>query len=482
MVTTTTVKTAAAVGYFRVSGSGQAGERHVSLEVQEAACNDYCRAHGLTLMATFTDVASGRKDDRAQYRAMLAYTVEHGIDNIIVLYLDRFGRNPREILRRYWQLQESGVTVQSVREDLQEELMLLIRAGIAGQESKRTAERVSMSLLKAASKGTLVNKLPFGYVKVRDQHGQRVEQVPEEAEVVREAVELAIGNRGYKSIADALNARGHRTKNGKFWATQTVKLLLTNPAIAGHFVFRGATETVEHRDVYPAIVTAEEWDRLQERLTFRRENVRGKAATSDYLLSGLLRCGHCGGAMAGSSKGPGKHGYYLCANRKMSAHRCTEAVSHRKDALESAVLEYLGQYSVPNAVRQLLEAQGQEKDTKAESELVRTNKRLAELQQAFLNDLDRVDRGILNEPEYMTRQEVRREEQEGLQSRTAELEATVAAQRDMEDQVAVVPVKVRSFLEAYRDMDMRQNKAHLQAIIRAAHLFNDGRIVLEFRA
>ena len=46
--------------------------------------------------ATFTDIATGRRDDRAQYRAMLAYIVEHGIGNVVVLYLDRFGRNPSE--------------------------------------------------------------------------------------------------------------------------------------------------------------------------------------------------------------------------------------------------------------------------------------------------------------------------------------------------------------------------------------------------
>ena len=49
---------------------------------------------------------------------MLAYIDEHGIGNVVVLFLDRFGRNPMEILRRYWDLQERGITVQSVNEDL----------------------------------------------------------------------------------------------------------------------------------------------------------------------------------------------------------------------------------------------------------------------------------------------------------------------------------------------------------------------------
>lgn len=50
---------------------------------------------------------------------------------------------------------------------------------------------------------------------------------------------------------------------------------------------------------FPAILSDSEWQRLQERLTIRRELARGRTHSSDYLLSGILRCGHCGGPMAG---------------------------------------------------------------------------------------------------------------------------------------------------------------------------------------
>ena len=131
---------------------------------------------------------------------------------------------------------------------------------------------------------------------------------------------------------------------------------------------------------------------------------------------------------------------------------------------------------------ELLEAQGQETDNRDDAELTRATARLGELEQGFLNDLDRVDRGILTEPEFLKRQQVRRQEQEELQPRKAELEASVAAQKDMESQAAAVPVKVRSFLEDFRDMEVPQAKAFLQSIVKAAHVFKDGRIELEFRS
>ena len=145
-------------------------------------------------------------------------------------------------------------------------------------------------------------------------------------------------------------------------------------------------------------------------------------------------------------------------------------------------MEHLGQYSDPEAVMGLLEQQGQETDVRDEAELARVTARLAELEQGFLNDVERLDRGILSEPEYIKRRDARREEQEGLQPRKDELEASVAAQRDIASQAAAVPVKVRSFLEDFRDMELPQAKAVLQSIIKAAHVFKDGRIELEFRS
>ena len=71
MTTITRVKSSAAVGYFRVSTMHQAGERHVSLDVQAASFNDYCRVHHFEHLATFTDIASGRKDDLAPRRPLL---------------------------------------------------------------------------------------------------------------------------------------------------------------------------------------------------------------------------------------------------------------------------------------------------------------------------------------------------------------------------------------------------------------------------
>ena len=482
---TVAVQTTTAVGYFRVSSPGQAGERHVSLEAQATQFDSYCLAHDLEPIATFTDVVSGKRDDRKEYHRMLDYVASHGVGNVVVLFLDRFGRNPQEMLTRYWALKDQGIKVQSMREDLSEEsgLMLLLRAGIAGLESKRTGERVRLALREAASRGKYVSKLPLGYRKIKDSAGVRIEQEPREAEAVRLAYELATNrNMGYRTMAQELNRQGYRTKQGAIFSSQTVKVVLTNPAMIGHQVFWGKTkEPIVNENAYPAILSTEEWDKLQTLFEVRRGGRhRSTAATSNYLLTGILRCGNCGGAMAGYKKSE-DYRYYRCSWYAKARDFCADAKSHRQKSLEDAVLEHLSQYSDPEMVMELLNAQGQETDNRGEAELTKVNTRLAELERGFLNDLDRVDRDIMTEAEYLKRQEVRRREQEELQSRKAELEASVAAQKDMEAQAAAVPVKVRSFMEDFRDMEVPQAKAILQGIIKAAHVFKDGRIELEFR-
>ena len=493
MSTATAVKSPAAVGYFRISTMNQAGERHVSLETQEASFRAYCTTNGLTPIATFTDVQSGRRDDRTQYQAMLRYIVEHDVGHVVVLFLDRFGRNPREILRRYWELEEQGITVESANEDLKEELLLLVRAGIAGAESRRTSERVKAASFNAAAKGRHMSRPPFGYRQVKDGDAVRWEQVPQEAEAIRLAYRLSVEeNKGYIAIANELNRLGYRGKaafGSKPFSPGTLVFILKNPNLRGALAY-GRTqkagtqaEVVTVEGVFPAIFSMEEWERLQERLAIRSEHRRGRTHISSFLLGGISRCGHCGGALVGTSRmrGEKREAEYYCRNHKSATAICHYNNGHAAHRLEAAVLDFLGQYSDPARVRELLAASDVKADKRQEQELSKVAARLGELEQAFLNDLDRVDRHVLNEAEYTKRQEVRRTEQATLEARKVELQAAVQEQRNREVQAKAVPVKVRSFLEDFQGMEVTRAKAILQTILKAAHVWKDGRIELEFR-
>ena len=135
------------VGYIRVSSERQAREDRSSLGTQEARIRATVSNRDGILVKLFCDVESGRRDDRPEYQKMLKYVLEEDVDIVLVQYLDRFGRNPKEILSRIWALDEYGVSVEATDQNIKDdELMLMVHAGVAGQESKRTSERVRANM------------------------------------------------------------------------------------------------------------------------------------------------------------------------------------------------------------------------------------------------------------------------------------------------------------------------------------------------
>ena len=124
----------------------------------------------------------------------------------------------------------------------------------------------------------------------------------------------------------------------------------------------------------------------------------------------------------------------------------------------------------------------EQKDTKQrQAELGRVSKRLRALESALLNDLDRLDRGVIQEQEFALRNEARRDGTGDLQARESELSEWIERTKNSQDHVERLPNTVGSFLDDMQKMDIRWQKAQLQTILKAAHVYRDGKVELEFR-
>jgi len=493
----TSLKTKRAVDYIRVSDPHQTGERHSSLETQENSYIDYCKRNHLFPVATFTDVVSGRRDDRKEYLRMVEFVKNGGADVVVVKWLDRFGRNPREILRRYWELEDHGISVVATDENISEELILLVKAGVAGAESRRNSERVRANMGTSVSKGIHVGRPPYGLRSIKDYKGSTVtinwELDPTEAPIVREMCRLALEkNMGYKAIADKLTDEGYHARGGRPFAAYTIERILNNPALIGTLVYgrkprkdNPKMSIIEKFDFFPAILSREEWRRLRERQSIRSESARGRAHSSEYLLSGIAKCGYCRGPMGGkaghSYKGKQYRNYY-CSRATKSRGLCSFYNGHSAAQLESAILKYLGEFSDPIKVRQYLATTTKRDIEKLEVELKGLEKRLTELDAQFLNRLDDLlKRKILSEQEFAKANETARSQQADLEARRAELLDQIKKDKASEALVEKVPLEIKTFEEAFHSLDPRQQKTRLQTILKAAYVYKDGRIELEFR-
>ena len=492
MTTATATAARRAFGYARVSSQAQATENNVSLTLQQGEIASYCEARGMTLAYTYVDVASGRRDDRSAYQDMIAALGRGEAEAVVVLFLDRFGRRPPETLQRIWRLQEIGVTVESCREDLSEEIMLLIRSWTAGQESRRTGERVRDALRRVSEQGTHVGPRPYGLRKRPVIEGDEVraqwEIDPTEGPVVRRMFEMIVReNKSPGSIADTLNAEGVRTRHGRPWQRATIRGILTNPALRGALAY--GTKQKKHSPVrpptivegaYPPILSPEEWDDLQARLVIRQTISRGRVHTSAYMLSGIAKCATCGGPLNGKESRRGQRSYF-CSRHAKAVVMCPSPNYHPAAKLEAAILDHLAAYADPDAARALLEADDVDRRQIAAADLKGVRRKLARVKASFDKLVNMAGRGILSDEEFKDAADPIRAERATLEGQERDLLAAAEAQDESAAAARRIPELVASFQEAFDRLTVQEKKARLQTIIERATVYPDRRIVIDFR-
>ncbi|MEX2659701.1 MAG: recombinase family protein [Acidimicrobiales bacterium] len=165
---------------------------------------------------------------------------------------------------------------------------------LAEREADETAERVQRAMRSNAARGRPHGRRLFGYTRIYDEAtGLLAGQVPhpEEAPVVRRIFDDYLGGRGVRTVAAALNADGITTGTGARWNDAQVRRVLVNPAYVARRVHRGAVVGAGN---WPALVDEERFERVQARLVAQRTSLTRQTSTA-RLLSGVGRCGVCGG-------------------------------------------------------------------------------------------------------------------------------------------------------------------------------------------
>ena len=315
--------------YARVSSERQ--DVDLSVAARMRALRDYAKANGYSVAREYADEAeSGRIADQPQFRQMLD---EGGRANspyqvILVWKFSRFTRKREHAVAFKSMLRRKGIRVVSITEHAADsptgKLMEAIIESVDEFYSENLAQEVVPGMREASSRGCFLgSKAPFGYncVKVIDGVKDRptLEVDPVSASIVKEIFESSRQGNGLKEICKELNGRGI-TNRGRRWQKNIVHYLLTNEAYTGTAVWgvkskgEKAEEPVRVEDAWPALVSRETFDSVQQVLHERAPaKQRPGRVGSQYILSGLLRCGVCGRPYAGQGAKSGQYGYYVCA-------------------------------------------------------------------------------------------------------------------------------------------------------------------------
>ena len=220
------------VAYYRVSTERQ-GQSGLGLEAQQRAVMDHL--NGGTLLDTFTEVESGRRNDRPELAKALDLCRRKKA-TLVIAKLDRLARNVAFIAN----LMEANVDLVAVDMPQANRLTLHIMAAMAEHEAQAVSQRTKAALQAAKDRG---RKLGWSIPSRRGEQAQasakgaasnRVTADRFAANVVPVIRDIErAGVTTLQGIANALNARGIRTARGRRWYATTVKNVLDRADVEG---------------------------------------------------------------------------------------------------------------------------------------------------------------------------------------------------------------------------------------------------------
>ncbi len=348
-----------AVAYVRYSSDNQ---REESIDAQIRAINEYAAHNNIKIIQIYADEAkSATSDDRPQFLKMIQDSSMNKFKAVIVHKLDRFSRNRYDSAIYRKNLKEDGVKLISVLEpldDLPESIILeSVLEGMAEYYSKNLAREVMKGMKETALQCKHTGGMaPLGY----DITPEKTYVINEaEAKIVRLIYEMYSNGVSYDVIINKLNSKGYSTKTARSFGKSSIHDLLRNEKYKGIYIFnrtiskvngkrnnnksKPEDEIIRIEGGMPQIISNELWESVKNKMDMNKRSRAANYAKEIYLLSGLIFCGKCNGAMTGTRKFAGRNKTlylsYECSTRKRT-HGC-DAKAINKEFVESVVIDQL---------------------------------------------------------------------------------------------------------------------------------------------
>lgn len=135
-------------------------------ETQLMALREYAERRGFEIMGEYIDYASGAREDRPRYRALLEAARKRRLDVVLVWRYDRFARSTHALVNTLKEFHHLGVDFISYQENVdtttpQGELIFTIMASLAQFESALISDRVKAGMARARAQGKRISRAPI---------------------------------------------------------------------------------------------------------------------------------------------------------------------------------------------------------------------------------------------------------------------------------------------------------------------------------
>ncbi|MEJ7598492.1 MAG: recombinase family protein [Kofleriaceae bacterium] len=384
---------------YRRRSKNDEGKQQFSLDVQAKGCDEHIARMGFADQPHVDYVDDGRAGDdflgRIGLRQLLA-EAKRG-DVIVCRDQSRLGRDAIEVTLVVRDLvrdrgcrlfyYSSGQEVQFA--NAIDQATTFIQGTGHQMELEAIRSRTREALRSRARQGRIAGGACYGYTLERqnDGSGRRftIAVVDEQqAAIIRRIYTEYLAKRGFKAIAHQLNNEGilppsaGRRGSGS-WAPSAVRTILLNPRYRGVYIHgrikkvrngggtirvkadpteMTTTEIPEWRIVEDAL-----WFAVNETFTTRGPSPRNGRPSGKYPLTGIAKCGNCGGAVGAARVmaygGPNQRvKCYGCAkHHERGSAVCPVTVHQPMEEVETALIDHLQVHVLSEGVLQLVLAE-----------------------------------------------------------------------------------------------------------------------------
>lgn len=489
--------------YVRVSTVRQA-ERELSIPDQLRQLTEYCQVHSIDLVDKYIEQgASGRDESRPEFQRMLvrACSDESPYDLILVHSFSRFARDGLVLHGRNRELMAHGVRLQAITQSTDDSpeghMMMSIIGAFDEYSSAQNSKHTHRAMCQCARDGYWPGShAPDGFrkvpaAKVGDKTRYTLEPDPVRAPVIERIFEMSLtgegaGPMGVKAITKRLNELGLRTRKGSRWGIGTVHGILTSTTYIGEHYFNRSSPKLkgdrprEEWISFPVdpLVSREVFDAVNRNL---KEKAPRKTAPrlpgSPMLLTGIIRCGGCGGAMTQMTGKSGRYTYYACSNRRRTGIDVCDGRNVRQETVEAAVCEALAERVLsPEHVEELIEAcvEQARANSDVEIKMRAAQKAVLDAEAGLKRLYDGIASGVLDPTEPLLKEQV-----DGLKLRKVDAAATLNRYKVLKEAAFTPPSaeKVARFSQELRkritEGDIPLRKAYIRALVERITMHND---------
>jgi site-specific DNA recombinase len=340
-----------------VRKSTESEDRQVqSIDAQLHELRKIAERENLRIVKVFKESKSAKAPgQRPEFSKMIAMISADNINGILTWQLNRLARNPAESGVLQQMLQDEKIkaihTFDRKYEPDDNAVIFSVEGAIANQFIRDLRKNVKRGIAEKIRNGGLSGLAPEGYLN--NKLDKTVEVDSQRFPLIRKAFDLFLtGNYTAPEILKIMNedwgyiTRKHKTLGGGPMSRSVLYKIFTNPRYYGQ-IPDPYEDGVMHKANFPAMITEDEFDKVQELLGSR--GCPRNVAKKDFALKGLIRCGECGCAITAEQKtknmadGSVKHYTYYHHTGKRP---CSQKGSVTEQDLFSQVNGLLDQYEL----------------------------------------------------------------------------------------------------------------------------------------